>query len=75
MNIGLVSKPLGVAFPWPTPAVISGFITVGDLTGSLMQLANLIIGAMIYLPFLRIIDKASKKEEDEMERLEAEENK
>lgn len=64
MNIGLVSKPLGVAFPWPTPAVISGFITVGDL-----------IGAMIYLPFLRIIDKASKKEEDEMERLEAEENK
>ena len=75
MNIGLVSKPLGVAFPWPTPAIISGFITVGDLTGSLMQLANLIIGAMIYLPFLRIIDKASKKEEDEMERLEAEENK
>ena len=67
MNIGLVSKPLGVAFPWPTPAIISGFITVGDLTGSLMQLANLIIGAMIYLPFLRIIDKASKKEEDEME--------
>ncbi|WP_294726389.1 PTS sugar transporter subunit IIC [uncultured Fusobacterium sp.] len=75
MNIGLVSKPLGVAFPWPTPAVISGFITVGDLSGALIQIVNLIIGAMIYLPFLRIIDKASKKEEDEMERLEAEENK
>lgn len=69
MNIGLVSKPLGVAFPWPTPAVISGFITVGDLSGALIQIVNLIIGAMIYLPFLRIIDKASKKEEDEMERL------
>lgn len=75
MNIGLVSKPLGVAFPWPTPAVISGFITVGDFSGALIQIVNLIIGAMIYLPFLRIIDKASKKEEDEMERLEAEENK
>lgn len=75
MNIGLVSKPLGVTFPWPTPAVISGFITVGDLSGALIQIVNLIIGAMIYLPFLRIIDKASKKEEDEMERLEAEENK
>lgn len=75
MNIGLVSKPLGVAFPWPTPAVISGFITVGDFSGALIQIANLIIGAMIYLPFLRIIDKASKKEEDEMERLEVEENK
>lgn len=75
MNIGLVSRPLGVAFPWPTPAIISGFLTVGDISGSLIQIVNLIIGAMIYLPFLRIIDKASKKEEDEMERLEAEENK
>ena len=74
MNLGIVSKPLGVAFPWPTPAIISGFLTVGDITGSLIQIVNLIIGAMIYLPFLRIIDKASKKEEDEMERLEKLEN-
>ena len=48
-----------------TPAVISGFLTVGDISGSIMQIVNLIIGAMIYLPFLRIIDKAAKKEEDE----------
>ena len=74
MNLGIVSKPLGVAFPWPTPAIISGFLTVGDISGSLIQIVNLIIGAMIYLPFLRIIDKASKKEEDEMERLEQMEN-
>ena len=52
---------MGVAFPWPTPAIISGFLTVGDISGSLIQIVNLIIGAMIYLPFLRIIDKASKK--------------
>lgn len=65
MSIGLVSKPLGVAFPWPTPAIISGFLTVGDISGALMQAVNLIIGALIYLPFLRILDKAAKKEEDE----------
>lgn len=63
MSIGLVSKPLGVAFPWPTPAIISGFLTVGDISGSVMQIVNLIIGALIYLPFLRIIDKATRKEE------------
>ena len=63
MSIGLVAKPLGLAFPWPTPAIISGFIAVGDISGSLMQIANLIIGALIYLPFLRIIDKASRLEE------------
>lgn len=65
MSIGLVSKPLGIAFPWPTPAIISGFLTVGDISGSIIQIVNLLIGAMIYLPFLRIIDKASKIAESE----------
>ncbi len=65
MSIGLVSKPLGIAFPWPTPAIISGFLTVGDISGSIIQIVNLLIGAMIYLPFLRIIDKASKLAESE----------
>jgi PTS system cellobiose-specific IIC component len=65
MSLGLVSKPMGIAFPWPTPPIFSGFLTVGDISGSLMQLFNLFIGAMIYLPFLRILDKASKKEEEE----------
>ena len=67
MTVGLVSKPLGVAFPWPTPAIISGFLTVGDISGSIIQIVNLIIGALIYLPFLRIIDKATRKEELEEE--------
>ena len=66
MSIGIVAKPIGIAFPWPTPAIISGFITVGGISGSLMQIANLIIGAMIYLPFLKIIDKAKSLEEKEM---------
>ena len=65
MSIGLVSKPLGIAFPWPTPAIISGFLTVGDISGSIIQIVNLLIGDMIYLPFLRIIDKASKLAETE----------
>jgi len=72
MSIGLVAKPLGVTFPWPTPAIISGFITVGDISGSLMQVTNLIIGALIYLPFLRILDKASKYQEDKVEAFEKE---
>ncbi|MEG0747739.1 MAG: PTS lactose transporter subunit IIC, partial [Cetobacterium sp.] len=59
--------------PWPTPAVISGFLTVGDLSGAAIQIVNLIIGAMIYLPFLRIIDKASKYEEDKVAEFEKEE--
>ncbi|MGL5051879.1 MAG: PTS sugar transporter subunit IIC [Fusobacteriaceae bacterium] len=72
MTIGLVSRPLGVAFPWPTPAIISGFLTVGDLSGAVIQIVNLILGALIYLPFLRILDKASKYEEDSVEAFEKE---
>ncbi|MGL5670014.1 MAG: PTS transporter subunit EIIC, partial [Cetobacterium sp.] len=72
MTIGLVSRPLGVAFPWPTPAIISGFLTVGDMSGAIIQIVNLILGALIYLPFLRILDKASKYEEDAVEAFEKE---
>lgn len=72
MTIGIVSRPLGVAFPWPTPAIISGFLTVGDMSGAIIQIVNLILGALIYLPFLRILDKASKYEEDTVEEFEKE---
>ena len=64
MSIGLVARPIGVMFPWPTPALISGFLTVGSISGTLMQLFNLVLGALIYLPFLRIIDKASALNEE-----------
>ncbi|PLP17270.1 PTS lactose transporter subunit IIC, partial [Klebsiella michiganensis] len=29
----------------------------GHLSGSVMQILNLLIGAMLYLPFMRIVDK------------------
>ncbi len=58
MSIGLVSKPIGFIFPWPTPALISGFLTVGNISGTLLQLFNLFLGALIYLPFLKIVDKS-----------------
>lgn len=37
--------------------MISGFIVTGHLSGSVMQILNLLIGAMLYLPFMRIVDK------------------
>ncbi|GAB1439163.1 PTS cellobiose transporter subunit IIC [Providencia sp.] len=57
MSLGLVASTTGVFIPWTLPPVISGFIVTGHISGSIMQVINLFIGAMIYLPFLRIIDK------------------
>ena len=57
MKIGAVAVTTGVFIPWTLPPVISGFIVTGHLSGSVMQLINLLIGAMLYLPFMRIVDK------------------
>ncbi|GHS99389.1 PTS lactose transporter subunit IIC [Synergistales bacterium] len=53
---GLVSvAPTEVV--WTTPALISGYAASGNITGSLLQVFNLIIGTAIYLPFVRISDR------------------
>ncbi len=63
MDINLVARPTGVVIPWTTPPVISGFLITGSITGSLMQIVNLLIAAAIYYPFLRIIDNKHLAEE------------
>ncbi len=63
MDLNIVARPTGVVIPWTTPPVISGFLITGSITGSLMQIVNLLIAAAIYYPFLRIIDKQNFKEE------------
>ncbi|WOO86546.1 PTS sugar transporter subunit IIC [Mollicutes bacterium LVI A0039] len=63
MNIGLVARPTGVIIPWTTPPVISGFLITSSITGALMQIVNLLIAALIYYPFVRIVDKQNFAEE------------
>lgn len=57
MASGLVATTTGVYIPWTLPPVISGFIVTGHLSGALLQLFNLVIGAIIYLPFLKVLDR------------------
>lgn len=63
MNIGLVARPTGVVIPWTTPPVISGFLITASISGALMQVVNLLIAAIIYYPFVRIVDNQNFKEE------------
>ncbi|HIF9175976.1 TPA: PTS cellobiose transporter subunit IIC [Photobacterium damselae] len=67
MSIGLVSTTTGAFIPWTLPAVFSGFIVTANISGALMQIFNLFIGAVIYLPFLRIIDKQYQANEQPQE--------
>ena len=53
MYIGLI--PLAVhQVEWTTPIILSGYVSTGSFAGSLLQLFNLAVGVLIYLPFIKI---------------------
>lgn len=57
MAIGLVPTPTGVTVPWTMPAPISGWMMCGDIRGGILQLVVLVIGGLIYYPFIKSLDK------------------
>lgn len=63
MSLDAVATTTGVYIPWTLPAVLSGFIVTGHISGAIIQILNLLIAAMIYLPFFRIIDKQYRMRE------------
>jgi lactose/cellobiose-specific phosphotransferase system IIC component len=47
-----------IAMVWTTPPLLSGyFATGGMLAGSLLQCFNLVLGTLIYVPFVKIFDR------------------
>lgn len=65
MYIGLVPICNGVIMPWTTPPVISGFLSSG-WQGALLQIFLIILGVVIYSPFIKVIDKQYIKDEAEI---------
>ncbi len=62
MTAGLVPLTNGVQIPWTTPPVISGFLVSG-WQGSVLQLILIILGVVLYIPFIKMLDKQYLKEE------------
>jgi cellobiose-specific phosphotransferase system IIC component len=50
----------GVEAVWTTPAIISGYVAAGSIAGSIMQIVNLALSFLIYLPFVRLAEKVRK---------------
>lgn len=50
--LGLVPCPIHTV-EWTTPIFLSGYAATGSFAGSLLQLFNLALGVLIYIPFLR----------------------
>ncbi|KAF0464613.1 PTS cellobiose transporter subunit IIC [Pediococcus acidilactici] len=64
MKFGLVAKPLGIAVPWTTPPLISGYLATGKISGAVIQLVNLAIGGLVYYPFFKIADRQALQQEE-----------
>ena len=57
MSLGIVPKPIGAAIPWTTPPLLSGFLITNSFRGALLQLFNIVVGVIIWLPFIKILNK------------------
>ncbi len=64
MDMGLVAKTAGIMVPWTTPAPIGGFLaTGGKISGAVLQLFNVLLSAVLYYPFFKMMDKQRVREE------------
>ncbi|URZ17051.1 PTS sugar transporter subunit IIC [Clostridium felsineum] len=53
--------------PWTVPPLISGILFTGTFKGALVQLINLVIATLIYLPFVKIADAMELRKEKNKE--------
>ncbi len=65
MKLGWVAKTIGIYPPWTTPAILSGILATGHISGGIMQLFNIVMDTLIYYGFFRSMDRAKLKEEQE----------
>ena len=57
MAAGIVPAPTGVSVPWTVPIIASGVLATNSWLGGLLQVIDCLIVGMIWLPFLRALDK------------------
>lgn len=64
--IGLVPIPTGVAqLPWTTPILVSGYFVTGSIWGAVLQLVQLIVCVLLWIPFVKMVDNKIYREEQE----------
>lgn len=64
MALGFVPICSGVNIPWTCPLGISGVLAT-NWVGGLLQIALLVLGVFVYMPFIKIMDNQYIREEAE----------
>lgn len=67
--LGLV--PMAVhSVEWTTPVLISGYVATGSLAGSVLQAVNILVGVLLYMPFVRMAEsRQTKRMQENIQRL------
>ncbi|MBQ7500353.1 MAG: PTS sugar transporter subunit IIC/EAL domain-containing protein [Clostridia bacterium] len=47
---------------WTTPIILGGLRATGSAAGSVLQLVNVTLGVLIYMPFVRMLDRRAEEE-------------
>jgi EAL domain-containing protein (putative c-di-GMP-specific phosphodiesterase class I) len=63
MTLGLVPLPCREV-QWTTPVLIGGYLATGSLAGSALQLLNLVLGVLVYRPFVALHDRERLRNAD-----------
>lgn len=64
MAVGMFPPPNGIAIPWTTPVIISGLLST-NWVGALFQGLLLVLGVLVYLPFIKAMDRQYLRDEKE----------
>ncbi|MHC5228694.1 PTS sugar transporter subunit IIC [Enterococcus sp. LJL99] len=61
MSTGLLHKTIGIAVPWTTPPLVSGYIATGSITGVIWQIIIIAVDIFCYLPFFLAVDRKQRE--------------
>ena len=61
ISVGLVPM-ITSSVEWTTPIILGGFRATGSAAGAALQIVNVLLGVLIYMPFVRILDKHTDEE-------------
>lgn len=47
---------------WTTPIILGGYSATGSVAGALLQIFNVVLGVLIYMPFVRLLDRRTAED-------------
>ena len=63
----IIPRTTGVSLPWTTPIGFSGWLSTGSWKAALWQIFLLVLGILIYYPFIKTLDKKYLEDEQKAE--------